>query len=146
MKLVPILKRAGVTVVKAQGSGTSKTLLLRVSDMKRWTSIVEALLLARSTNTWQVDLSKWYHVQDGELRYMWRLVATGEVETALNVLGRCAIESLRSGVKELDSFPLVGRAVYPIDPARGLFKGAHDFECPQSYVSAAMATIGGGNA
>jgi hypothetical protein len=58
---------------------------------------------------------------------LWRLIVTQDVVRGLAFLERCAVTAATQAVKELTEFPLVGRATYRIDVARGKTKGALGF-------------------
>ena len=53
-----------------------------------------------------------------------------------------AMEASMAHVSELTSFPLVGRARYDFDPARGKLKGAHEIEVAPTLLAIAVGGAG----
>lgn len=130
MKLGAALGRVGVSIVKEVKAGEERsTLLLRVAEDKgdQWVETFTELMLQTATKkgAWTVDVSKYFFTQNGTVRYFWRIIIGGKLQEAYELLGRLALEVSMRHTKEISSFPLVGRAEYVRDPARGLFKGAH---------------------
>lgn len=138
MKLEDALMRIGASVVKSQIAAEKATLFLRVSEERGalWVQALTAFLLgAQQKKTWAPDVSKYFFVSNGSIRYFWRIVITGPTEEALESFSRAALEAAMSNARELSSFPLVGRAEYTFDPARGLLKGAHELDKAAQYVA-----------
>jgi hypothetical protein len=130
VKLGSALGRIGASVVKEVKAGENRTtLLLRVAEDKgdQWVETFTELMLqsAVKKGPWTVDVSKHFFTQNGAVRYFWRIIISGKVQEAYELLGRIALEVSMRHTKEIVSFPLVGRAEYVRDPARGLLKGAH---------------------
>lgn len=144
MNLEHALKKIGVTVVKAKGSGTSATHYLRVSIDKGalWSTLISEFLLNAVDKEYQLDISKYFYVNQGEVLYLWRVVITGDVETARVHWARIAIQVVMANTPEVTQIPLVGRISYPFDPLRGKLKGSHDVDEAAALVS--MAANAGG--
>lgn len=149
MKLGVALGRAGASLAKDlifNADRTKCTLYLRVAEERGhiWVEAFTAFLLAaEKTKSWGVDVSKYYFTQNGSVRYLWRILITAtaaeNLDEALHGLGQQAIEAALRNAPRVDSFPLVGRAVYEYDPARGKLKGAYareDSSMPRMLASA----------
>jgi hypothetical protein len=146
MEYEPALKRIGVVVTKQKLAAESLTLYLRVDPQKgeHWVDTVTAFLLGAHGKPYRVDLSKYFYADKATVKYLWRLIVTGEnAQAALVLLAQCALETSVARTKQLDSFPLVGRIEYPFDPARGKIKGAHDQQYGDHIVSQAAGNLGG---
>jgi len=131
VKLGAALGRIGASIVKEVKAGDDRsTLLLRVAEDKGdlWVETFTELMLqaAGRKDVWTADVSKYFFTQNGTVRYFWRIIVGGKTQEAYELLGRIALEVSMRHTKEISSFPLVGRAEYVRDPARGLFKGAHN--------------------
>lgn len=131
MKLGSALGRIGASIVKEVKAGEERsTLLLRVAEDKgdQWVETFTELMLRSAVKggAWNVDVSKYFFTQNGTIRYFWRIIINGKVQDAYELFGRIALEVSMRHTREIATFPLVGRAEYVRDPARGLFKGAHD--------------------
>lgn len=131
MKLGAALGRVGATIVKEvkADDDSRSTLLLRVAENKgdQWVEAFTELMLqsAAKKGVWTIDVSKYFFTQGGTVRYFWRIIINGKLQEAYELFGRIALEVSMRHTKEISSFPLVGRAEYVRDPARGLLKGAH---------------------
>jgi hypothetical protein len=145
MQLAVVLKRIGAEVVKESIKDTDATLYLRVDpdQGEKWVEVVTAFLMGSQDKPYTVDVSKYFFVSKGAIRYLWRVVLTGEVTTALMLFGSCALEIAQSRVVQFDSFPLVGRATYPFNPAKGQLKGGHDLQQSPGILSMAIAGVPG---
>lgn len=149
MELRTALKRVGAIIVKEKIAETEATLYLRVDPAQGevWVAAITEFLLGVDGKTYKVDLSKYFYVSEGAIRYLWRVVLTGAVEAALGRFGAAAMQAVMARTPEMTSFPLVGRIQYPCDPARGLLKGGHDLETTPGLLSAALGSgIPGGAA
>lgn len=143
MQLSAVLKKVGATVVKEKVADREATLYLRVDPEQgaKWVDAVTTFLLGCETKPFKADVSKYFYAERGAVKYLWRMVVTGEVQEALQFFGAAAMESQIRHAPEITSMPLVGRKVYPFDPARGMLKGSHDIEEAAGLVSMA---VGGG--
>lgn len=138
MKLSAELGRVGATLVKEKITETKATLFIRVAEERGqvWIEALSSLLLSSADKKeWSLDVSKYFYVSNGAVRYLWRIVIDGETSSCLEHFSRLAFEAAMANRKELDSFPLVGRARYEIDPALGKLKGGHSMEQASSYVA-----------
>ncbi len=140
MEIVAALKRVGAEVVKTHRAEGLMTLYLRVDPDQgaKWVAMVSAFLLA-TTTAFKPDVSKYFYASAGEVRYLWRIHVTGDVAAAEALIVTAALESAMAAGTELTSFPLVGRRNYPLDPARGKLKGAHDIEQAPGLVGVAVS-------
>lgn len=141
MDLEPALKRIGASIVKKHIAETELTIYMRVDPKQgaKWVDLVTAFLLGARERTYRVDLSKYFYVDQGNVKYLWRLRVTGEASPgALVLLAQCALETSMAYAPRIDSFPLVGRVEYPYNPAKGLIKGAHDIDEANVIVSTAI--------
>lgn len=112
----------------------------------RWSHLFEPVLLASesSKGMWSAEISKRFFTRNGRLRYLWRLVLSGNLAKASSVVVGAAIDSLRIG-NELDEVPVVGGAARPPDPASGRYKGAYkrDDGDRASQLVASAFSVGG---
>lgn len=93
--------------------------------LARWRRVVGDFLLGtdeatkkkgKSKNaqkyTWTVDISKWFFVAGGAVKFAWRIMIMADdqdgVSRGENMLAQCATNALREGI-EVTSMPLVGR-------------------------------------
>jgi hypothetical protein len=132
MRLDQILKNIGAEIVKQETSDGRTTLFVRAGKERlaaeRWKAVIEELLLSCSgqkTPSWSVDLSKAFFVTEAKaVRFLWRIIFTGNVKRGLESFGTSVMRSMSQGV-EVTSMPLVGRVQYEFDPALGKMKGGH---------------------
>lgn len=156
MRLDQLFSRLGATVVDVHKKPKKVVLLLRLQTSppgpERWKTFVESLLDAEAkhrrkaaqndTPTWAVDISRVYFRSDtGTVRYLNRIVLTGDVRTASETVGGVIKQCLRVGV-EVTSMPLVSQKTYELDPANGKLKGAHD---TSTAAKARSVALSGGN-
>lgn len=145
MELVPALQRVGAVIIKQTPlTGSSITLYFRVDPKcgDKWVETITSFLLGGVGKPYKIDLSKYFYVDKGDVRYQWRLWVSGEeAPAALSLLAQCALEASAAHTLQFDSFPLVGRVEYPFDPLRGKIKGAHDRNASEGII--AMAAGGG---
>lgn len=148
MRVEQALAKIGVSIADASDDDGTMTLMLRIqgdpTTQRRWRKTLERFLLAEEKGRaqWQADVSKHFFAKAGAVRFLWRLVFTGNVKTASRVLRDCALESLKDGV-EVTSLPLVGRVNYEFDPTKGKFKGAHDIGVGAKALAAIANAPGG---
>lgn len=152
MKIDQILKKIDVTLVRVEKSqdGRTLTLYLRINrserTFQRWRAVVEEVLLAADHNVaeklgWKIDVSQYYYVSPEKVvRYLWRVILTGNVRAGAEALGQAILRVLSQGA-DVTSMPLVGRKQYAFDPAAGKMKGAHD---PRDVASIVSQGIGSG--
>ncbi len=148
MRLDQVLPRIGAQIVKHEAAEGRVVLFIRVGRQPlqagRWKQAVEELLLAcdeQKKVTWGVDLSKAFFVQSGAVKYLWRLIFTGDVKKGAENFGSAVMRSLSVG-GEVMSMPLVGQVQYEFDPANGKMKGGHD---PARAKKAIAFGMSGGN-
>lgn len=141
MKLEDSLKRVGVTIVRQDpAAGGGAVLFLRVADQEKWTSVLQGFLPTAEKNRnagWQADVSKNFFSRDGVVRYLWRVVLSGDAEAAALALGKAALAAARS-TTEIMEVQLVGRKEYEFDPERGKIKGAHDMAAAPGILASAI--------
>ncbi len=148
MELVAALKRVGGTVVKqnvqmpsaerARGAGT---FYVRVDPEAgdKWVDFVTNVLVGAKNKEYTVDISKYFYAENDQVKYLWRIVLTGNVAQGLAMAAASAIASSAQHAEEITSFPLVGRATYEFDPLRGKIKGGHDYDVGVNILGLAMA-------
>lgn len=138
MKLEKALKQIGATIVKVEKSETRVVLFLRIDQSRAglWTQTVNDFLLSSSrVNAWNTDVSKYFFVDGGVVKFLWRVVLGGDPYLAAAALSAATQEigSVTSG--EVTAQPLVGRKTYPFDPSSGLIKGAQDSKAATQIIS-----------
>jgi hypothetical protein len=140
------LKRVGATIVKEKLGDAEATYYLRVDPDQgaKWVDAVSAFLTGSSGKPYSADISKYFYASQGSVRYLWRIVLSGDVNSALTLFGACAVQAAMAHAPEITSIPLVGRIRYPYDPARGKIKGAHEVDTAMGVIGAAAAGFGGG--
>lgn len=145
VQLAAALKRVGAQIVKEKATEATATLLLRVDPEQgeKWVAVITSFLLGISEKSCTADISKYFYVQQGAIRYLWRIVLTGDASGAISFLSSCALEISMTQVKELSSFPLVGRVRYPFDLTHGKLKGGYELEQAQAIVAQATLGVGG---
>lgn len=121
MRLDVALNKIGVQIVRQHSPDKkSATLMMRVpaSSLGIWAKVVEEFLLSAETVPtaelkWSADVSRVYFVdkESRSVRYLWRVVLSGNCAGAAETLGMAIIRSL-SGTVEVTSQPLVGRVEY----------------------------------
>lgn len=143
MKLQVMLKRIGVEIAKESIKKENATVYLRVDPDygAQWVEVLSAFLLGAQGKTFKVDASKYFYPEHGELKYLWRFYLSGEVDEALQFFGSCVQEVALTHARQFESFPLVGRATYEFNPAKGKLKGGHHVDEAAGILSMA---IGGG--
>jgi hypothetical protein len=131
MRLDVVLGKIGAEIVKVEKHQGRVTIFLRTgrkrADAARWKQVVEEMLLAASEQrkvTWGVDISKAFFADRGAVKYLWRVVLTGDVKQAAENFGNATMRSLSQGA-EVTSMPLIGQVQYEWDPANGKMKGGH---------------------
>ncbi len=130
MRLDAALDKIGVKIIKQHSpSKASVTLMLRVpaSAQKQWAEAVQEFLLSaekqpKGAAPWALDVSRVYFLDKGSqvVRYLWRVVITGNAPLGVETLGMSLIRTASQGI-EVTSMPLIGR----IEPQAGSTKGAH---------------------
>lgn len=152
MELRAALKRVGATIVKEkipeleeEEPNGSATLFLRVDlDLgERWAELVQELLLSSIGKKFAFDVSKYFYASQGSVRYLWRVVVTGNVKRALEHWAQVAIQVVAARNPEITSMPLIGRANYEFDPLRGKLKGAPDIHPDQAASLVSLAAGSG---
>lgn len=150
MELHAALARVGVRIVKAAGTTSEGdavvapiyTLYLRVDEQQghKWVETITGLLHSAKSNAkkFTVDVSKYFYVQGEDVRYLWRVVLTGDTEFGQGVLASAAMQAAMAFAKEVTSIPLVGRRQYEFNPAKGKFMGGYDYETGQVVVAQAL--------
>ena len=143
MQLAEALRRVGAQVVKEKIEEEQATFFVRVSIDQglKWVDAISNFLFSARDASYTLDVSKYFYPSGGEVKYLWRVVITGNVGDALASWAACCMQAHMAHVPEISSFPLVGRVKYPFDPAKGLIKGGHDLEASPGILSMA---IGGG--
>lgn len=125
MKLSELIRGFGGELLDTAQSDHALSILLRVSgpDLPLWQGAVEMLLEANAPDGIEVDISRVYRRQFGETVYFWRIVIVGDSKSGLQFLlrERRKFTPRQSGaVKELTSFPLVGRGAPANTPTKGI--------------------------
>jgi hypothetical protein len=137
------LKRIGVTIVKTENGQNKVILLLRVNPKQAdlWNDTLTEYLLASADRrvNWTTDVSKYFYpVPDqGVVKYLWRVILSGNPRAAAEAMGRAAQRAIAAGV-EVTSQPLVGRREYEFDPARGKIAGAHGVDSAATILANAL--------
>lgn len=139
------LRKVGVHIKDSRTNEkkTSLTLYLRLdpNDLeapKRWRKLLTRFLgYSKRAKAWQVDASKYFFPRNNDVVFLWRLIITGKVDTALQKLSASALESLREGV-QLTSMPIRRGKQASLDPSSGKTKGAHPFGSGSAVVSQAF--------
>jgi hypothetical protein len=146
VQLAASLKRVGAVIVKEKATDTEGTYYLRVDPEQgaKWVDTVSGFLLGQQGKRFTVDISKYFYVAQGEVKYLWRIVLQGDVATGLVLLGASAITAAVAHAPEITSIPLVGRATYEFNPAKGKLKGSHEVDTASSLVAQASAMMGVG--
>lgn len=156
MRLDQAFKRAGFEIVSAQKEQGGKRLVFDVrvplqgQVPNRWKLMIEEVLLTaeafeRKENTkWQVDISKRFYSKNNVVRYLWRVVMSGDLSACQAVFVASVLASLRSG-NELKEVPLVGNVDLTPDFKNGRVRGAYargEEDRASGVVASAM--MGGG--
>ncbi len=120
------LKRIGAVVAKEDIRANKHTLVIRIgsdSDSRgKWARFVSELLHVEQRGKvrhWKVDVGQTYFLDNGAVRYLWRLIFTAaksdktakimkDIEV---VISQTALSALASSV-EITEMPLIGRADY----------------------------------
>lgn len=155
-RLDQALAKIGATVTEYKEAEGRFTLMVRAPAPKdevnaaRWRLFIEKTILFSTTvKSWKLDFSKVFFAHEGIVRFLWRIVVTGEaVDSAKRVLAEIALETLAEGI-EVTEVPLVGRVEYEHNPAKGKLKGAYGINSGGSSVAdqlvgSLMAVTGGG--
>ena len=110
------LQRIGAELAKEVSKAGSTTLFVRAKDGDKWQETLVELLQGAAEKAssdkepdelkWKLDASKYFFVDQGEVRYLWRLVLTGNAEEGVRYVASTAFRVATKGVKELDSYPL----------------------------------------
>lgn len=139
MTLDKLLLRAGIEVAKTETHPGRAVLLLRMAKQNFWNEVLREFLLASAKKPWTVDISKWFYIQDSDVRFLWRVVLSGDPRQGAEALGQAAMRAVQTSV-EVVSQPLVGRRDYPFDPANGKMMGAHDARTAGAALATAIAS------
>lgn len=125
MSLKESMQRVGASIVKVESGKDKAVLYLRLEDgsFDSWRSCIEELLLSQ-TAEWSADVSKYFFAGGGVVKYLWRIIFSGDTKQGAAALARAAHRS-RVQTVELGSQPLVGRKEYPFDPLSGKIAGAY---------------------
>lgn len=137
MRLDQAFRKAGFVITGATTSAENNkiTMLVRIPGndnvvVARWRQWLEDVLVmaerkaAQSEGGWGLDVSKKIYSEKGSIKYIWRVVITGNIVAAQAVMTQSTINALRVGV-ELDSIELVGASSNRPDPKNGKFKGVY---------------------
>lgn len=153
MELGAALKRVGAQIVKQKIADPteeqpvgSATHFLRIhpDHGDRWSELVQELILSSlGKKKFGFDVSKYFYASHGKVCYLWRVVTTGDVVAALDHWSQVALQVAASRSPEITSIPLIGRANYEFDPARGKLKGGHDIHPDQAAGLVSLAASGG---
>lgn len=122
MELAAAMAQIGAEVVKTEEKGATLRVWCRIPTKGPAWSAVLRNVLNRAGAEWQIDVSKVYFLKEGSIRFLWRLIFSGDVEAAQAAVVQCLDQT--QGEREVTSMPLVGRVEYPFDPANGKTKGA----------------------
>jgi len=147
MRLDQALTKIGVQVLKVEEVPQANQLiiLLRVKpdalSRQRWNQTATKLVLCaekgKRSGIWGAEIAKVLYAQGGSVRFVWRAILHGELNTAQRLFGEAALEALRTGV-EVTSAPLVGQVEYPHDPAKGKLKGGYAVSSEGASPAASM--------
>lgn len=145
MQLGDALKRVGATIAKEKIEEAVATLYIRVDldQGERWVEAMTEFMLVAASKEIQLDVSKYFYVASGSVRYLWRIVITGAVNTALSLFGSCALAVAMAHTPEINSFPLVGRVKYEFNPAKGKIKGGHEHDQALGIINMAVGGVTG---
>ncbi len=143
MQLSGALKKVGAVVVKEKLAEGEATFYLRVDPEAgaKWVDAISEFLLGAEGKSFRVDVSKYFYADRGEVKYLWRIVISGDTQLALQAFGAAALEARVRRAPEVTSMPLVGRVKYPFDPAKGKLKGSHEMEEALGLVSIAVGGV-----
>lgn len=104
------LTKINAAVAKELLQDKLATLYIRASNGEKWRDTLLELLKGSAElkeKDWTLDASKYFYVDQGEVKYLWRLVFRGDDPiSGLSFFASCAMRIALRGVKELDSFPL----------------------------------------
>lgn len=106
-----VLRRIHAELVEEKAAEKSTTLFIRVKESGNdlWRDTFVALLLGAQDKKelFTVDASKWFYVDRGSVKYLWRVVVRGtDVSAGLTFFGHCVLGVANANAKELNSFPL----------------------------------------
>ncbi len=136
MELESALAQIGAEIVKTEErDGTLRVWLRIPTKGSPWSQVL--LDFMSKPQGWQVDISKSYFVKEGGIRFLWRVIMTGDTAAAQAAL--VAALDRKQEIREVTSMPLVGRVEYPHDLANGKSKGAYE-----AKDNIAARAIGGG--
>lgn len=150
MRLDQVLARIGVEIVKSEPTKTKVVLFLRAGrkpqHIAQWKRTIEEYLSAEAEQrekSWSCDISRSYYLAQAKaVKYLWRVIITGDVRTGAESFGQAALRSLSAGGAEVMSMPLVGQVNYEFNPAEGKMKGGHPPDRARAAVTLGMS---GGN-
>lgn len=132
MRLDQILLRIGAEIVKTDNTPTKVVLFVRSGreqrQLQQWRKMIEEYLGAATNQPkWQLDISRSYYITAAKaVKYLWRIIITGDVRSGAEAFGQAVTRSVAVGVSQVTSMPLIGNVQYPYDPANGKMKGGHD--------------------
>lgn len=130
MRVDQVFNKAGFVILEANKKDDSMTLMLRVPTNHpivplRWKSWMEHILSsAEKAKNWSIDISKVFYVQNGTMKYRWRVVMSGNMKQAQHMGVHAALNALRAGV-EVNEIELTGQENLTPDPRNGKFRGAY---------------------
>ena len=147
MRLDQILTRIGAAIVKTDNNPQKVVLFIRSGRSQRqlaqWRTMVEEYLGAHASLTtpkWGLDISRSYYITEAKaVKYLWRIILTGDVRNGAEAFSRAVIRSITVGGGEVTSMPLIGNTPYVFDPAKGKMKGGHDGKTAAQARSAGMS-------
>lgn len=105
------LRRIHAELVEEKSAEKSTTLFIRVKEPggEMWCDSFVALLLGAQDKKehFTIDMSKWFYVDKGNVKYLWRVVVRGtDVPAGLAFFSHCVLGVANANTKELDKFPL----------------------------------------
>lgn len=142
MKIEAALAKVGVEIISEEplGEGTVRYMLRAGTSPEHvaaWRNAITEYLIHADTvsdNAWTADVSRAYFVVGGaKVKYAWRIIISGDVDLGSASLAGAITRSLMGG-KELDSFPIVSKAVDG-NAAEGRLRGAHPHGTGEAVVA-----------
>ena len=134
MRVDQAFNRAGFEIVSANKVAGSLVFDVRVPMRglipARWKTFMSTILPTAEqvgknpTPKWGLEISKRFFSQKDVVRYLWRVVMTGNLAACQALVVTATLDSLRTGV-EVSEVPLVGQTNMLPDPTKGRFKGAY---------------------
>ena len=154
MRVDQAFAKAGFQITEATKGKDQITFSVRVPTdpaiiAQRWSGMLAQILVvaeevaSKPTKKWEIDISKRFFAKHGGVRWMWRIVMSGDVKACQAALTTATINSLRIG-NEISQVPLVGQTSMEPDPKNGKFKGSYPRNDDDRASAAVAAAFVGG--